>query len=193
MKKLSLLFLTLIFFINCKNQEDNSTQNNLDTKTISENQDCVPYFDFDQVEYYSINIEENKVYNLYDIEDKTENETKLLSILEDDTFSSISDSTFIYDLEGIGYVKTKISDSDYFSLNQIFCFREHKDGEYAACIPIYRDILIFKNLNKITGMAKICFDCGQYHIVGSKEITKDFGQSGDFGKLNTLLNKYRNK
>src|SRR5690606_32140488 len=176
MKKLSLLFLTPLLFINCKNQED-----------------CISYFDFDEVEYYSINIEENKVYNLYDIEDKTEYETKLLSMLEDDTFSSISDSTFIYDLEGIGYVKNKISDSDYISLNQIFCLRQHKDGEYAACIPIYRDILIFKNLNKITGMAKICFDCGQYNIVGSKENTQDFGQSGDFGKLNNLLSLMSDK
>ena len=31
----------------------------------------------------------------------------------------------------------------------------------AICAPVYRDILIFKKDNKVSGIAKVCFDCSQ--------------------------------
>lgn len=193
MRNLFCLIFIGVFLIGCNKKSEKPDSKNTDTKTVVKSESCIPYFDFDEVEYYSINIEEHKVYNLSDIENKTDNESKLLSMLEDDTFSSISDSTFISYLEEIGYLKNKISDADFISFNKIFCNRTHDKALYAACTPIYRDILIFKNQNKIIGMAKICFDCGQFNIVGTKENVSDFGQSGDFEKLNQLLSKYREK
>ncbi len=61
MKKSLLLFLTFLLIISCKKQENNSVQQNTDTETISKNQDCIPYFDFDEVEYYHNDILEIKL------------------------------------------------------------------------------------------------------------------------------------
>jgi hypothetical protein len=57
-----------------------------------------------------------------------------------------------------------------------------------ACIAIYRDILVFRNHGKICGIAKVCFKCGIHVIVGTESKTDEFGQAGDYNKLNQLLN-----
>ena len=43
------------------------------------------------------------------------------------------------------------------------------------------------NWPKITGFAKICFECNQSHIIGSKSDTKNFGQGQDYEKLGKIL------
>ena len=49
---------------------------------------------------------------------------------------------------------------------------------------MYRDILIFKHDQKITGIAKLCFECNQKVIVGSTN--KKF-EEFDFGTLWEIL------
>ena len=56
-----------------------------------------------------------------------------------------------------------------------------------ACIPVFRDILIFKKNNKSIGIAKICFECEKSHIVGTNKNIENFGQCGDFSKLMNIL------
>ncbi len=55
------------------------------------------------------------------------------------------------------------------------------------CLPVFRDILIFKKRHKVIGIVKICFGCEKAVIVGSQANTIGFGQDGDFQKLKKLL------
>ena len=56
--------------------------------------------------------------------------------------------------------------------------------EGSACAPVYRDILIFKHDQKITIIAKPCFECYQKVIVGS---TNKKCEQFDFGTLWEIL------
>lgn len=94
---------------------------------------------------------------------------------------------FIDNLVQYGFSKTSIDTSSYPTLRQIFSENKCQDDVY-ACAPLYRNVLIFKLNNKITGKAKICFDCNKYYIEGSSIETDSFGQCGDFAKLYELLN-----
>ena len=49
---------------------------------------------------------------------------------------------------------------------------------------MYRDILIFKHDQKITGIAKLCFECNQKVIVGP---TNKKCEEFDFGTLWEIL------
>ena len=187
MKKLLLLILVFSLFINCKNQESNLNQKNTDTETIS--QDCIPYFDFDEVEYYHNDISDRSFFNLNDSEESKD--TLLFSILNKETLSKLSDTIYIKYLNNLGYKKATVDTKDFSGIQQVFCERTHKTMTERACETIYRSILIFKKENKINGIAKICFGCQKSSIAGTNRNTIGFGQSGDFEKLNDLLSKYR--
>ena len=56
--------------------------------------------------------------------------------------------------------------------------------EGSACAPVYRGILIFKHDQRMTGIAKLCFECNQKVIVGS---TNKKCEQFDFGALWEIL------
>jgi len=178
MKKLSLLFLTPLIFINCKNQED-----------------CIPYFDFDEVEYFYIDISSEEIQNLIYKQrtEKDPNEIMFLNIFTGFYPMGQKDTLNIGKLENFGYSKTQIPEGEFLKINQLFCERKHEFSESAACGYYNRDILIFKKNGNNVGIAKLCFECELNQIIGSKRNTQDFGQSGDFKVLKELLIKYRKK
>lgn len=59
----------------------------------------------------------------------------------------------------------------------------------AACIPVFRDILIFRKNKKNSGMMKICFGCHQYRILGTNAKTENFGTDNDYSQLWKILNE----
>ena len=104
---------------------------------------------------------------------------------------SITDTSFINNLETFGYTKSKIDEKKFNEIDEIFTEKKHSESYATACIYIYRDILIFKKKSKIIGIAKICFGCDANIIVGTKSNTEEFGMSGDYEKLSKIL--YGNK
>ncbi|MDB5221449.1 MAG: hypothetical protein JWN83_116 [Chitinophagaceae bacterium] len=149
--------------------------------------DCKPYFQFDTVEHYFLNIDESDLWSIYDKKNKTKKERALLELLIVNTPLNLSNPNLLENFNQLGFVKKQIQASKFEQLNQIFCERKHKDVLVTSCIAIYRDILIFKRNNQIIGSAKICFDCDESIITGTKQNTEEFGQSGDYGKLYKLL------
>jgi hypothetical protein len=94
----------------------------------------------------------------------------------------------VYDsLEMLGFKKVQLPESKFEKINEVFCARKHDYASYAACIPTYRDILIFKKRNKTVATARICFECGLHDIRGTSQNTEEFGQSGDYDKLEEVL------
>jgi len=160
----------------------------VETERTTEVTDCKPYFTFDKVEYYSILIREDSVFDLEQKESKTIEENRLIELLIGNAPEDISDTSKLLNLEILGFKKREIQKNKFDELDKIFCERKHTQEIYTTCIAVYRDILIFKNINKTIGFARLCFDCGDSIITGTDLNKLAFGQSGDIQKLGILLN-----
>lgn len=157
---------------------------------------CKPYFHFDQVLHYKFVLPEDESftsmedYVLDSIEDHAER-TKVAGIrkflLDDQILNQLTDTTAFVGMQQFGFEKIEISKELFGKLNQIFCDRPHKEYNVKMCIPVFRDLLVFKLNNKTVGYARLCFGCDVEVIVGSTQNTGGFGQSGDFNKLKELL------
>ena len=134
------------------------------------------YFDFDQVDYYSIKIDENELFALEEKKNLTQNQHLKIDIILNDKPEIISDTSFISKLTKIGFKKNIVTKNKYTELNEIFREKSHDEVYALACVHVYRDILIFKKSDSIIGIAKICFDCLGNQIIGTKVETMEFGQ-----------------
>ncbi|MDF2438494.1 MAG: hypothetical protein K0Q95_2870 [Bacteroidota bacterium] len=180
---LSLNCLILLSLLAC------NTSTETINKTIGiENKGCKPYFDFDKIEHYYLNISEDKVYNPDSINDKTEKEKRKLDLLTNlASPQKLADTSEFANLESFDFTKAEVPSAKFDLINGLFCEKTHENAQYSACAPVYRDILIFRKDAKIVGMAKICFTCDQHVIVGTTRNTEEFGQSGDYDKLKNIL------
>jgi len=148
---------------------------------------CTPYFQFDKVDHYFLNMDHDKLWDIEQKKIKTEKEKKQLELLIQYTPDKLSDTTILKNIDKLDFVKKEISADKFTQINEIFCLRKHKDLYWLSCIAEYRDILVFKKENEIIGIAKICFSCDQNVITGTTLNTEEFGQSGDYKKLLHLL------
>jgi len=92
-------------------------------------------------------------------------------------------------MDKIGYNKKEIPKKKFTEIDKIFTEKTINENSSYTCIPIYRDILVFKNIGKVIGIAKICFSCRQHRIIGTDLNNDNFGQNGDYEKLEALLNE----
>lgn len=176
--KYYIFFFTLICicgFTSCQSDDVPNEQND-DWK--------VYYFDFDEVDHYSIKISEDELYF-----DSLDTHTDFFTeIIQGDYPEDLSDTLFATKLEQEGYSKNQIPEIKHADLKEIFREKGHDPNVLEwLCMPIYRDILVFKKNEKICGIAKICFDCNQFIIRGTESETENFASFNAFGKLRTLL------
>ena len=188
MKKV-IFILILILNISCKEKKAELKEDNFRLIDQSYKITGDKYFDYDEIIHYQNNFDEEKIGELYDNKEKTEIDKLKFGVLLENIPNSIKETEFINELENIGYKKKSIRKSDFDHINNIFTEKKHAEPMYAACVYVYRDILIFKKKSKIIGIAKICFGCGANRIFGTKSNTEEFGQGGDYGKLEIILNK----
>jgi len=176
------IFIIFLILLSCHN----NVESNQNIKVFDPSE-CVPYFDFDKIEHYYTDIDEEKVWDSE--KSKTEREKKLLNLLIQDTLSDLSDTTALKDIEKLDFKKKDVPSDKFSQINKIFCERKHTEIEETSCEAFYRDIFVFKKKNKIIGTAKICFSCDKNIIAGTKLNTNEFGQSGDYGRLAQILNR----
>lgn len=172
MKYFSVLLFVLYFLLGCNT---NSKSN------------CKPYFEFDELNHYFIDISPGEEIKLMEIDSLSKDELWLNDVLLQPKRTKLADTISLLNLETIGFAKQIIPASKFSSINQIFCEKNYEQLVSTACVPVYRDVLIFKMQSKIIGTAKICFDCGYHVITGAKVNTDAFGQFGDYEKLHKLL------
>lgn len=188
MKKILLFFVSIFVLIGCKKND------NLENKSSKV---FVPkygklFFNYDEVNYYNINISENDAIILDSLSAFSEANKLKFQIISDEFPQKLSDINFEEKLQSIGFKKKIINKKDFEKLNKIFVEKTYQDGIAFACIPIFRDVLIFKKNKKLTGFAKICFDCHQYIILGNIGKTDNFGNDQDYENLGKILNQYSN-
>ncbi len=103
-----------------------------------------------------------------------ENNTELEEIL---TENHISDFYKTFEFIENNYTDKELINSElYPKINEI-----HKNDisfEDSKCIPIYRDILVFKKNDSIVAISKICFDCEmQYTLKSNQEIIEIYNEN----------------
>ncbi len=150
------------------------------------------FFDYDEVDYYSIDITENDAMKLDSLSKFSKTNQLKYDLISNDFPDKLYQIDFEKKIEKVGYKMKSIGKNDFKSLNKIFIEKTYQDGITFACIPVYRDILIFKKNKKIIGFTKICFDCHQYVILGSSANTDNFGYDSDYENLGKILDKYSN-
>jgi hypothetical protein len=190
MKKIILLFFGLLL-INCKKEVVNETLNG---EKASQKPQGIFYgetfFEFDEVDYYKSDIDEGEYGDQYDRAQNSKVDKLKFDIVFGDVPESINDTTFIKSMKKIGYSKKKIDSKDFAEFNKIFAEKTPIEGVTAACIPVFRRVLVFKNKGKVSGVAKICFSCHQYEIVGNLGSIESFGSDNDYESLGVLFDKY---
>lgn len=146
------------------------------------------FFDFDELIHFQIEIDENKLL------EREEDNLTITERLQNDLIimekpEALSDTSFISQLEAIGFKKNIVSKKKFDRINNIFSVKQPKESVAYSCIAVFRDILVFKKNSKIVGIAKICFSCDQNRIVGTEMETINFGQDGDYNELHKILNE----
>ena len=179
-----IIFSLIILSCNSKSDRRNAQIKNQTTDSLTK------YFDYDEIDYYSSSkYDDSSIIILYDNKSKSEIDSFKMGVVLGDIPKSILDTAFIDKLKQIGYNKKTIENSKFKEIDEIFKEKAINNSFDAACIYIYKDILIFRKKNKTIGIAKICIDCWAKEIYGTNANTETFGQDGDYEKLKTILQK----
>lgn len=170
------IVLLLFLILSCKSKEEKK------------------FFDFDNVEYFSLYKNEEK--EIIENNRKGIKDSILDNILYSELPDKLDDNVFYKTINSNGFSKFELSQKDIEYLkNDVFLekFSLNVFQLNKACAPEYRDILVFKKNNEISGIAKICFSCGQFYIISSKrEIqVENFGTEEEYKSLEKLFKKYK--
>lgn len=155
----------------------------------SEKKEDGEFFDYDEIDYYTSEVQESEINVLYDKRDKSKLDSIKFGVILDEIPHDLVDLSFVAKLDKMGFSREKIEPTKFQEINKVFMEKTSSEHLVTSCIPIFRDILIFKRNGKILGTAKLCFDCNKNQINGSKGNTENFGQDGDYARLETLLKK----
>lgn len=143
------------------------------------------FFDFDEVFYYSGSNEITDA--IFDKAPTSLKDSISMDILIRDIPVSLKDVTAIAYLDSIGYEKIPVESAKLEALKEIFRDNGLVPMEDTSCLPMYRDIYVFKKQGTIIGIAKICHECEQSHIIGTKINTEGFGSAGEYDQLSKLI------
>ena len=176
MRKRYSIILLVFLLISCKSNDEKA------------------FFDFDSVEYYSLN--KNKEVEIIENNRKGIKDSILNHILYSEFPDKLDNDVFYKTINSNGFSKFALSQKDVEYLrNDVFLEKlSFKMFELnRACAPEYRDILVFRKNNKISGIAKICLSCGQFYFISSKKgiQTEEFGAEKEYKSLAELFNTYK--
>ena len=159
MKKILFLFI-IILNLSCQN-------NNLE---------------FDSVYHFKNQISDDKFYKLLEESESNDNNSELEEIL---TENHISDFYKTFKFIEKSYTDKKLINSElYLEIKELY-----KNGfsfEDSKCIPIYRDILVFKKKDSIVAISKICFECEMQYTFKSNQETIEI-ENEKILKLKSIL------
>lgn len=178
--KFPLLFLGILLVFGCH-------QNNILNKTRNESTDTTVegYFHFDRIDHYVyINSTDDILKKAF---------SSKLSIKDSIIFEALTEmkprilinQESLLNYGSLGYSLGRLDTTHYKKISRVFSKEMHDERNATSCMPIFRDILIFRNNNEINGIAKVCFDCGQVFIIKSDT---SFDHWGEIGLLKKTFN-----
>ena len=186
MKQFPTLMILCLILIAC-NATNKENEAHINKKKDSKPIISQTFFKYDNIDYYFNDFDESAIGDLIDNQHDSEIDSFKMGIIIGEIPIDISDLTFISNLKAIGYNKHELNKSKFKNIDSIFREKSSNEDAISRCIHIYRDLLIFKKLNKVTGTAKVCFTCKAHQINGTKANTSNFGRNGDYDRLQKLL------
>ncbi|KFF17327.1 hypothetical protein B0A62_09685 [Flavobacterium hydatis] len=180
MKKYYLLLILTI--ISCNNSTKVIPKEN-----IAQKKELKKFYESDKIDHYYLDISEDIFFDPIRIKSKNEDTIKLNKILMYSYPDSVSEPNFELNLKKFHFIKHELSKEKKKEVENIFSQQDSLRNEYAACIPKYRDIFIFKKNDSIIGIAKVCFGCGISQFLGTKVDTDGFGLQTELEKLEKII------
>lgn len=182
MKKYILVIISILIF-SCNHSEKKDVENK---KTIKK--ELRPFFDSDKIDHYYINYSVANIFKFNNEKLKSKNVKEFSDIFmgyyPDDT---IPKKNFEKTLLRHNYKKMILSLKQQKEIESIFSEKDSLQTNGYACVPEYRDIFLFKKKEKTIGLAKICFKCGRFQIIGSQLDTSGFGLWEELDKLKSIV------
>lgn len=123
---------------------------------------------------------------------KTEKESEFVALFVHHFPDSIPQENFEKILLKHNYKKSDLTIKQQKDIENVFSEKDSSPDSYASCAAEYRDIFIFKKKEKTVGIAKICFKCGRFQIVGSKLDISGFGLWSEFDRLKSIVRSNKN-
>jgi len=147
-----------------------------------------PFFDSDKIDHYYLDFskrefEHSSNDNIAQKEKKKEFSGFFYGYYPD----SIPKKDFEKLLLKYEYKKSNLSIKQEKKIENVFSEKDSLQTTFAACIAEYRDIFIFKKKEKTVGIAKICFKCGRFQIIGSKLDVSGFGLWSELDRLKKII------
>lgn len=146
----------------------------------------------DQVDHYQLNVPEKELEHIFTNENISMDERRLTEIIHHKDPRHIEDSAFVAELDATPYFTKKTFDPKFnqkvlqaFELDEPFLSASFKPVS-RLCAPMYRDILVFRSNKKLTGLAKLCFECDEAHLVAETPKSKKI--KTNYPELRKVLN-----
>lgn len=146
-----------------------------------------PFFDVDKIDHYFVNYTLDSIIISGEKSKKSKKEKEFESLFMGYFPDSIPKKDFEKTLISHNYKKSELSGKQQRDIEDIFSEKDSLQMSGYACVPEYRDIFIFKKKEKTVGIAKICFKCARFQIIGSKIDTQYFGLFDELDKLKKIV------
>ena len=165
---------------------NDSKKVNLNNKKVVK-KELRPFFDSDKIDHYYLNFSDDDFTKLISNKKPTEKEKEFMDIYVFSFPETIPKVNLDKILLNHNYKKSNLSIKQQKAIENVFSEKDSLQDTFAACSAEYRDIFIFKKKEKIVGIAKICFNCGRFQIVGSKLDVNGFGLWSELDKLKKIV------
>lgn len=179
MKKF-IFVITVIILLGCNSKKPDIIGEKVVKKELR------PFFDCDEINHYYIDFKSDFEHLSKDNDIQIEKKKEFSSF-----FYWYYPYTVEKDFENLllkyDYKKSNLSSKQQRQIQDVFSEKDSIQTNEYACIPEYRDIFIFKNKKKTIGIAKICFKCGRFQIIGSEVDTQYFGLWSELDKLHNIV------
>ncbi|KPE50499.1 hypothetical protein [Chryseobacterium indologenes] len=156
----------------------------LSQSSLADNQNS-RFFDFDQIDHYSIKI---STAEISEMEFKNQKKDAFLLEIIRRNYPEKTDDAISKTLTDHGFSIKTVDKALYPELTDIFSEKEcsdHIGGGF--CIPTFRDILVFRKDHQVVGVVKVCYQCRFAILRGTQKNVRNFGSCGDFLRLEKLL------
>lgn len=174
--------LTAIFALSC----NDSKIANVETQKIAK-KELKPFFDSDKIDHYYLDFSDDEFTKILMKDNNTKKEKEFFDIYVHHFPETIPKENFEKILFKHKYKKSNLSLKQQKQIENVFSEKDSLQSSFAACAAQYRDIFVFKKKEKTVGIAKICFKCGRFQIIGSKIDTEGFGLWTELGKLKKIV------
>lgn len=179
----------IILFLGCNkhNQQiKKSIVKKLETEVL-EKKELKKFYECDKIEHYYLDINEDDVISIGFLKTRTKEQQLFQRLMTSNYPKSIHEINFEDKLEKFKFAKTVLFKKKKIEVENIFTQKDSLQIGYSSCVPIYRDVFLFKRNDSIVGIAKVCFGCGVSVFLGSKVDTEGFGLYTELDKLKKII------